>query len=147
VLSRNARAVLLPASSRGQRIDLAQNGEYIDSFPKVAAGIFSETLHPKHLAETRRVRKPALTNGSRPVRGTGLLVAKAVLVPARIEAQILEHLQVLLDRLIKRCQIVANHQRACSCGKYHALETAQIDRPPAGDHNFLAGQNKPEAGD
>src|SRR6266516_3644847 len=40
------------------------------------------------------------------------LVAKAMLVPTRVEAEVFKHLQVFLDRLVERGEIISNHQRA-----------------------------------
>ena len=68
-------------------------------------------------------------------------------VPVRIQAQILQHLQILFHRLVQRRQIIAHHHGARAGHENHALGVAQIHRPPAGDHDFLPRQNEPETGD
>ena len=70
-----------------------------------------------------------------------------MLVPRGIQAQIFEHLEILLDRLIKGRQIISDHQRAGASQENQALELAQVDRSTAGDLDFLFRQNESETGD
>ena len=76
-----------------------------------------------------------------------ILVAEAVLVPTRVEAEILQHLEVLFDRLIQRREVIADHERAGASHEDHALEIAEIYGASAGDHDFLFRENEAEAGD
>src|ERR1043165_5956515 len=76
-----------------------------------------------------------------------LLIAEAMLVPARIEAEVLEHLQILFDRLIERGEIIADHQRAGAGQEDHALRVTQVHGAASGDHDFLPRQNETEARD
>ena len=73
--------------------------------------------------------------------------SETVFVPARVEAEVLEHLQVLLDGLVERGEIIADHERAGAGHENHALRVAQVHRASAGNHDFLPRQNEPEARD
>src|SRR5579884_1013107 len=75
------------------------------------------------------------------------LVRETVLVPVRIEAQILEHLQVFFYGLIQRREVISNHQCAGARCEHHSLHVAQIHRASARDHDFLPRQNEPETRD
>ena len=74
------------------------------------------------------------------------LVAETVAVPTWVEAEVFEHLQVFLDRLVERGEIIADHQRARAGHEDQALRVTQVHRASAGDHDFLPRQNEPEAG-
>ena len=68
-------------------------------------------------------------------------------VPARIEAEVFEHLQIFFDGLIQRGEIIADHQRARPGHEDHALRVAQVHRASAGNHDFLPRQDESEARD
>src|SRR5581483_10089145 len=48
-----------------------------------------------------------------------VLVHELVLVPARVQAEVLEHLEILFHRLIEGGEIIADHQRAGARGEDH----------------------------
>jgi len=68
-------------------------------------------------------------------------------VPARLQAEVLEHLQIFFDRLIEGGQIIADHQRARSGQEYHALRVAADSPSAARNHNFLSREDEAETGD
>src|SRR2546423_4397079 len=70
-----------------------------------------------------------------------------MLIPARVETKVFEHLQIFFQGLVEGCQVVANHEGAGASHKNHALCVAQIHRSSASDHDLLARQNEPETSD
>jgi hypothetical protein len=76
-----------------------------------------------------------------------LLVAESMFVPTRVETEVFKHLQVPLDGLVERGQIIADHQSTGARHKDHALHVAEIYGPPTRDHDFLTRQNKAETSD
>src|ERR1035438_9200016 len=73
-----------------------------------------------------------------------ILVGKAVLVPLRVETEVLKHLQVLLYRLIGSREVIADHQRAGARAEDQALQIPQVHGSPCGNHDFLLRQDKPK---
>src|SRR5581483_7902804 len=76
-----------------------------------------------------------------------ILIAEAVMIPARVKSEIFQHLQILLDRLIEGGQVIADHQRAGAGHEDEALSVPEIHCASARDHDFLARQDETETGD
>src|ERR1043165_3068931 len=75
------------------------------------------------------------------------LIAEALAVPTRVEAEVFEHLEVFFDGLIQRGEIIADHQCARTSHENHTLCVAKIHGAAAGDHDLPPGQNETEARD
>src|SRR5438128_5305053 len=88
-----------------------------------------------------------LAYGSGENNGSRLrLIGKAVLIPIRIEAEVLEHLKILFHGLVQCGEIISDHERAGASHKDHALQVAQIHGAPTRDHDFLPRQDETKTG-
>ena len=70
-----------------------------------------------------------------------------MVLPVRVQAEVLEHLQIFFHGLIQRGEVVADHERARPGREDHALEVAQVHGAPTGDHDFLTRQHEAPARD
>jgi len=75
------------------------------------------------------------------------LVTEAVAIPMGIQAEILDHLQILVHRLVERGEVVADHERAGPGHENHALGIAQVGGAAPRHHDFLPGQDQTETRD
>src|SRR4051812_20180750 len=116
-----------PTAGLSRGVEFAQVFGDVDAFAVITTLVKPEALH------LRANFFAASASGSGFV-----LVGKPVFVPARIKTKVAKHLQIFFDRLVKRGEIIADHQRARASHENHALQVAQVHGPAARDHDFLA---------
>jgi hypothetical protein len=80
-------------------------------------------------------------------RRAGCVLVFEVVVPGGVEAEVLEHAQVLLDGAVEGGEVIADHEGAGAGGEDQALEVAEVLGAAAGHHDFLSGKQEAEAGD
>ena len=73
-----------------------------------------------------------------------LLIGEVVVLPVRIEAQVLEHLQIFFHGLIQRGQVIAHHQRARAGIGYLPQEPSVFRRMSVEDNVMALLETRPD---